>query len=310
MENLKSIVPELFKDYIDLKNEGHINEAMKLTKEYSDVLGKPFYFSHHGTPHYPTRNFEAPTVFVHLNPGASLGDTSNFENFFAQKWDSVNFYNQHGLNNNSTIEEIIEKYAYDWEWYARNRFGRDNQRDNFDFKQACFLKGFPNNGIDLKEGYDYEVQKFNSINVLDQKLQLELFPYASNTIDTSLLDKIFCKKPELITPHLERMLNIISLYPHKYIIFGSRIYDSLFKLYDNNIERIIDYISQEQRFEGITKRALTFTFIRLKWKNKLIDAGIAHSFPRRDLPNAYEKMAQYGELCADFYINEQLKLNK
>ena len=308
MVNLKSIVPALFRDYIDLKKEGRINEAMRLTKAYSEVLGKPFFFSHLGSPHYPIRNFDAPTVFVHLNPGASNGDTSSLEIFFAQKWDSVKFYNQHSLNNNSTIDEIIAKYVYDWQWYARNRFQRDNQRDNFDFKQACFLKGFPDNGIDLKEGNDRITQGYNSINVLDQKLQLELFPYASSTIDTSLLDIIFHKKPDLIVPYLERLLNLITIHPHKYVLFGSRVYDVLFQLYDDKINKIIDYKSPEQRFEGITKNALNFTFLRLKWKGKIFDAGIAHSFPRRDLPNAYDKMAQYGKLCANYYLS-QLAVN-
>jgi hypothetical protein len=308
--DLTTIVPELKRDLEELVKTGQMNEAMKLTKEFSAIIGKPIYFAHFGSPHFPTRNFEAPTVFVHLNPGASVGDTSNFDTFFSQKWNKVDFYNQHRLKNNSTIEEIIEKYAYDWEWYARNRFDRDNQRDNFDFKQACFLKGFPDNGIDLKDGHDYEIQKNNSINVIDQKLQLELFPYSSNSIDTSLLNVIIRKKPELIIPYINRLLDLITIYPHKYILFGSRIYDTLFKFYDNNIERIIEYISPEQRFEGITKNALTFSFIRLKWKNKIIDAGIANSFPRRDLPNAYAKMEMYGKLCADYYISEQLKLNK
>ena len=77
---------------------------------------------------------------------------------------------------------------------------------------------------------------------------------------------------------------------------------------DGKINKIIDYKSPEQRFEGITKNALNFTFLRLKWKGKIFDAGIAHSFPRRDLPNAYDKMAQYGKLCANYYLS-QLAVN-
>ena len=35
----------------------------------------------------------------------------------------------------------------------------------------------------------------------------------------------------------------------------------------------------------------------ITYKDKIINAGIAYSFPRRDLPNAFEKMRKYGELC-------------
>ena len=35
----------------------------------------------------------------------------------------------------------------------------------------------------------------------------------------------------------------------------------------------------------------------ITYMDKTINAGIAYSFPRRDLPNAFEKMKKYGELC-------------
>ena len=309
IEEILTILPELKRDLDDLITTGRTKEAMRLTKEYSEFLGQPFYFAHHGIPHYPINNFDAPTVFAHLNPGSGLGEISSMESFSAQTCGDY-LMTKYGLNKDSNISEYIEKYVYFTEWYARNRFDRDNERDNFDYKQACFLKGFPENGIDLKDGHDHDVQKHNSINVIDQKLQLELFPYSSNKIDTYALSKILNKKPELLTPYINRLLDIIALYPHKYILFGSRIYDTILKVYNQDVEKIIEYISPEQKFEGITKNILAFTFIRLKWKNKIMDAGIAHSFPRRDLPNAYEKMEKYGKLCADFYISEQDKLNK
>jgi hypothetical protein len=62
----------LHRDFSDLLNTGKITEAEWLSKELSNLLGKPIYFSHFGEPHYPVQNFDAQTVFVHLNPGASL----------------------------------------------------------------------------------------------------------------------------------------------------------------------------------------------------------------------------------------------
>jgi len=154
----------------------------------------------------------------------------------------------------------------------------------------------------LKDGYDYEVQRYNSINVLDQKLQLELFPYGSNTISTPALCKIFIQKPELITPYIEKLFDIIIQYPRKYILFGSRVYDTLFLLYDKNIKSIIEDKSPEKKFTGVTKKSLTFSYIKLNWKGHIIVAGIANSFPRRDLPNAYDKMEEYGRLSYEYYI--------
>lgn len=300
---LQELIPELYEDYHDLMTKGYIGRAVKLSKEYSALLGTPFYFSHTEKPHYPVRNFDAQTVFVHLNPGVNLGQIKSLEDFHAQKWDKENYYNEFNLPYNASLDQVIEKYCYFWQQYAYKRFEIDKVKDNFDYKQACFLLHWPDSGIELINGNlkDVQIQKQNSINVIDQKLQLELFPYGSNTISTHLLDDVFSKKPELITPFIERILNIIDLYPRKYVLFGSRVYDTLFRMYDNRISKIIEYISPEEKFKNITTKSLAFTFIRLKWNGRLINAGIAHSFPRRDLPNAYEKMAEYGRMCHKTY---------
>jgi len=297
---------ELYSDLRDLFKDGQIKTAMRLTKDYSETLGKSFYFAHHKVPHYPVRNFDAPTVFVNLNPGTSLGDTSAIECFFKQKWNGC-FNGIDIMQKSKNSEDLLQNYIEVWEWYARKRFGENGEKDNFDYKTACFLLYWPDNGIDLKKG-NLKVkdnQKYNTINVIDQKLQLELFPYGSNTISTNLLNDIFRKKPELIIPYIEKLFDIITLYPHKYVIFASRVYHSLFQLYDKNINNIIEYISPEKNFYDITKNKLSFSFIRLKWKDKAFDAGIAHSFPRRDLPNAFEKMVTYGKGCAEYFLKIQ-----
>lgn len=304
MKKNKEIVPELYRDINELYNSGQIKEAMRLTREYSETLGQPFYFAHNYFPHYPIRNYDAKTVFVHLNPGIDIGKVNSIEDFQKQKWNGC-FMNNEVLKGINSAEELVEKYNYEWEWYARKRFGEKKQKDNFDFKQACFLKNWPDNGIDLQNGNVNDIQTVNTINVIDQKLQLELFPYGSNTISTNLLATIFKKNHELISPFIEKLFEIISLYPHKYVIFGSSIYHTLFLLYDNRVKKIIEFISPKQKFEGVTKNALYFTYIKLKWNDKIIDAGIAHSFPRRDLPNAYAKMEKYGELSAAYFLKSQ-----
>ncbi len=159
-------------------------------------------------------------------------------------------------------------------------------------------------GIELKNGdlKDRAIQQFNSVNVLNQKLQLELFPYGSNTIDTTKILKAFELEPIIITPYLEKLLDTLILHPRKYVLFGSRIFSSLFKIYHQKVQPIIDVEEVEKKFTGITKNSLAFSFVRLNWKNQQINAGIVHSFPRRDLPNAYDKMADYGKLCWEDFI--------
>ena len=92
------------------------------------------------------------------------------------------------------------------------------------------------------------------------------------------------------------------------MLFGSRIFSSLFKIYHQKVQPIIEIEEVEQKFTGITKNSLAFSFIGLNWKNKQLNAGIVHSFPRRDLPNAYTKMAEYGKLCWEDF-QDKLKTN-
>ncbi|MDD3741259.1 MAG: hypothetical protein PHH30_08455, partial [Bacteroidales bacterium] len=174
---------DLKRDLKDLLSQGKINAALYLSKEMSKALNQPFYFAHHKKPHYPVWNYSAPTVFVHLNPGSGLGDISSPEAFYAQTWQN-DMRNKYKSSPEATLNEFTNKYIEDCKSYAKNRFGVLKQRDNFDFKQACFLKDWPESGIDLRDGYSHDIQRFNSINVLDQKLLLELFPYGSNTIST------------------------------------------------------------------------------------------------------------------------------
>ena len=55
------------------------------------------------------------------------------------------------------------------------------------------------------------------------------------------------------------------------------------------------------KFEGLQKRVF-FNTVKILHDGKQINAGIAYSFPRRDLPNAYKKMKEYGDFC-----NEELQ---
>ena len=303
---LQSTNSWLYKDFHDLLHYGKILRAEKLSRDLSSLIGTPMYFGHFSEPHYPTTNFDANTVFVHLNPGAGLGNIASEEEFYAQKWNRQQLITEYKLSENASIEQLIDAYSESWKNYAHNRFVVKNEFDNFDYKQACFLLHWENSGIELKKGdlKDREIQQTNSVNVINQKLQLELFPYGSNTIDTNKIVKAFELEPSIIAPYIENLLDIIVLHPRKYVLFGSRIFSSLFKIYHQKIQPIIELNEVEQKFIGITKNSLAFSFVRLNWKNQQINAGIAHSFPRRDLPNAYDKMAEYGKLSWEHFMKQ------
>ncbi len=303
---LQSTNSWLYEDFHDLLHYGKILRAEKLSRDLSSLIGTPMYFGHFSEPHYPTTNFDANTVFVHLNPGAGLGNIASEEEFYAQKWNRQQLITEYKLSENASIEQLIDAYSESWKNYAHNRFVVKNEFDNFDYKQACFLLHWENSGIELKKGdlKDREIQQTNSVNVINQKLQLELFPYGSNTIDTNKIVKAFELEPSIIAPYIENLLDIIVLHPRKYVLFGSRIFSSLFKIYHQKIQPIIELNEVEQKFIGITKNSLAFSFVRLNWKNQQINAGIAHSFPRRDLPNAYDKMADYGKLSWEYFMKQ------
>jgi hypothetical protein len=295
--------PWLEEDINDLLVNGKITRAISLSHDLTNLMKSPMYFSHFSEPHYPTYNLDAKTIFVHLNPGVGLGNTNSENEFYNQKWDQVKAKKNYNLSENPSTEEWINTYSESWKNYAYDRFVVKNEFDNFDYKQACFLLHWENSGIDLIKGNlkDREIQRTNSVNVINQKLQLELFPYGSNTIDTNKIVKSFELEPIIIAPYIENLLDTIVLYPRKYVLFGSRIFSSLFKIYHQKVQPIIEVPEEEQKFNGITKNSLAFSFIKLNWKNQPVNAGIVHSFPRRDLPNAYDKMAEYGKLCWEYF---------
>lgn len=299
----------LVEDFEDLFKTGRLNRAVALSKALKKHSISPVYFSHTLLPHYPVRNLSASTVFIHLNPGAGVGKIVDEGLFFNQTWNYEKFLIDFNLKPEASIHEAIGAYKEYWRNYATNRFIKNSEKDNFDYKQACFLLHWKDSGIHLNWSNlkDPEVQKQNTVNVLDQKLQLELIPYCSNALDTNLLINSFEKEPEILKPYIEYLLDVIAMHPRKYILFGSRVFQRLFRLYHKNINPIIEFEAPEAKFNGITFKSLSFSYIRLNWRDKILEAGLAHSFPRRDLPNAFEKMAKYGEVCFYEFCNHVLK---
>ena len=63
-------------------------------------------------------------------------------------------------------------------------------------------------------------------------------------------------------------------------------------------------VEKEQSIEGIIKNRLYASKIMINFNGKTINGIIAHSFPNQALPNAYDKMAKYGQFCYELLRNK------
>lgn len=235
-------------------------------------------FSTKGLPGYYCGDREASTVVVNLNPGMDAELSNGLWNVMTKAFD-------HSTTNAfiSDLKEKNEKYGY----YDAGRY------DEFDIKQAAFLTPWENSGIDLDSSPDWKnkvTQLESKQNVLLQKLQLELIPYASAKF------KIDKKKMGLFVPYLDTLLEEIFRKKRKYVIFASDIFDGLFKYYNKKTKTKTFLLHKEEK--GLLKnRNGRCRVVEICYKGKKQRALIAHTFPSQSLCKAFDLMQKYGEMC-------------
>ena len=98
-----------------------------------------------------------------------------------------------------------------------------------------------------------------------------------------------------------------------YVIFCSAFYDNLFKQYNEWEKRkweITIYKKKDtntvfDQKAGKKERLAYCTPITIRQidNGKQQNAIIAHTFPNQSLPNAYERMEEYGKFCFDEWNN-------
>jgi hypothetical protein len=202
-----------------------------------------------------------------------------------------------------SIDQLVDTYIDSYINYGRHD---KNRHDNFDLKQAAFLYGFKNSGIDLPDFFEVRspgLMLAAKENVLMQKLQLELIPYCSREF-VNLFDSLEAahKNIEHVAGHVDRMLDIIVAKKRAYVLFGSKQYYYIFKaLEQRGLKKIEPHEEIGFTIEGLKNRVF-FNTVSVHHAGQVVNAGIAYSFPRRDLPNAYSKMKQYGDCCYREYI--------
>lgn len=266
-------------------------------KEISQAVNlKPLgVFSTKGMPCYYTGKRDAQTVFVHLNPGYDA-DLAN------KKWD---FETKHF--DKTSIQGFINDYKDN-----RNNFGRNDRMrfDQFDVKQAAFLYNWPESRIDFpkdkvidwKDNTEKELSWLDAKEqVLMDKLQLELVPYASNQF------KINNQNKDLLLPFVDTILDEIFRIDRTYIIFGSNLFEGLFEQYNKEItpDTFTDLTEKHSiPLNGLKKKdgsvwtaPLYLKVIKIHYQKKIKIALIASTFPKQGLNNSFEIIRAYGERC-------------
>jgi hypothetical protein len=306
---LKKII-EFVEQYKKFKLTGAV-ELSELFKTKTDAeTKKEEAISTLGLPGFFAGDPDADTVMLMLNPGQDVVLANNpmitFERIERGKKIGK------GININS-LKDFIDTYKENSKNYGEID---KNRADNFDLKQAAFLKHWDDCGVDFAGFLDDDYKKLGTSkedvakkdninkeakrNVLMQKLSMDLIPYASRKFEG-----VNSKQMQLLFPYLETLFHEIFRTKRKYVIFCSAFYNKLFKQYnkwENNkweIKELVDEpIPSDEVFENKSAFCTPIT-IRQIDNGKQQNAIIAHTFPNQSLPNAYERMEEYGRFCFD-----------
>lgn len=295
-KKLKTLDKRIKQDLNDLFDGKPIKVANELSKElFGEAALDEFAISTKGLPGYYTGDRNAKTVMVMLNPGVSAKKNDDEGTYEAE-------IRKYGFDK-SSLEAFINSYHSRCQTGVEQDLDKEGKIriDNFDIKQAAFLKDWPDSGVmihadfpcDVKEGRD--IHREVRVNVLEQKLQLELVPYASQKF-RSLGRQKLC----YLFPYLETVLDeIFRVNDRKYVVFCSRFFERLFKAYSNEQNKDFQITLLEKKSKsGILNNGKVYcTTVKIVHQGKELIAIIAHTFPNQSLPNAYDKMREYGKFC-------------
>jgi len=296
------------KDLTELYNNGEIVNAHDLS---INMFGTHDGFSAYGKPGHFAGKRNAITVMVMLNPGKDVALANN-------PIKTHNLLCDLGIIT-KTCKEFIRTYKEASANYGKLDYDKANNPDkynekycldNFDIKQAAFLKQWKDCEVDIPNPFptkdDKNGRQIVKRDVLMQKLQLELVPYASRTFEVGK------EKLRLLFPFVETIFDEIFREKRTYVVFCSDYFDKLFREYDDDEkyhgsiefgEKVMEDISSN---EDNKKFSSYCTPIKVTYKDKSQIAVIAHTFPNQALPNAYGLMEKYGEFCYKVFKNCKL----
>ena len=271
------------KDLDDLYNKGEIDGAKALDGLITAKNGQTS-FATKALPCYYWGDRSAKTVLVMLNPGEDVNKANN--NLKCE-------LNRRSMKNAADIT-MYNDWSVNYGHYDKNR------HDNFDLKQAFFLREWKNTGISLPQGLCAQSTKQMLLSakesVLVQKLQLELIPYASSSFSNFVKGKI-----SSVLPFVETLLDEIFSQEREYIIFCSRKFEGVFRVFNEHNKQQNRNINVKSTYHntqllGLSKK-VSCCILDINYYGQNKKAVIANTFPRQDITNAYEAMAAYGEFC-------------
>ena len=294
LPNIMKLDDRLFQDIAELQSNNEISAAIELSAiiKPQDAESESHRFSTRGVPHYYYGKREKATVVVNLNPGkaAKIAD-KEFENVPEE-------YKR------QPTDLFIENYHKEQRTYVL----KVENADSFDVKQAAFLTPWEDNGIDLPQNPDWNDKETRNIaakRVIDNKLQLELVPYASAKFDFS------SRCVELLFPYVDTILDEIFAQERKYIIFASSKFEHIFKHYNKVHPNTFDFSRPIKQSDSPLKEGGSLygqcRVIFINYNGETRPALIAHTFPSQALGRAYKLMQKYGKFCFDEYIKTILK---
>ncbi len=242
------------------------------------ALAPAIQVSTRGLPQHFVGDRAAKTIFVMLNPGQ---DAAAADARFATATKDYA---------STSLKAFVESYVAD-----KTEFGvRDRERpDSFDVKQAAFLKAWTGSGVKLPARFpaDRATHLAAKAAVLSQKLQLELIPYCSRTFIVS------AKTAKALVPFVETLLDEIFAKPRRYVIFGSGLFERVFKTYNHAIGKTVFDLSTDKRRMPLKSFCGSCRSVTIRLDGQLQKALVAHTFSNQALSRAYAIMERYGAFC-------------
>ena len=286
--NIMKLDDRLYQDIAELQSNNEISAAIELSAiiKPQDAESESHKFSTRGVPHYYYGKREKNTVVVNLNPGK------------AAKISDKEFENAPEEYKRQPIDLFIENYHKEQRTYAL----KTENADSFDVKQAAFLTPWEDNGIDLPQNPDWDDKGTRTVaakRVIDNKLQLELVPYASAKFDFN------SRNVNLLFPYVDMILDEIFAQERKYIIFASSKFEYIFKQYNKVYPDTFDLSNPAEQSKAPLKDGGSLhgqcRVIFINYNGETRPALIAHTFPNQAIGRAYELMQKYGEFCYNEY---------
>jgi hypothetical protein len=248
-------------DLQEFRTAGTISRARWL----ADATGQ--HFNADRLPQYFTGDLDGPVVLVHLNPKQANAPDQ------VPGWQTTS----------CTLEEYFNSCRH----FGALMYGPSSPRTHqspFDHKQIRFLR--PLGAMDFIQEHSRTDRFTNLERVVDDKLQLELVPYGS----ASFSPRGFT--PEVLAPHLARILSTIVTVPRRYVLFCGAVFTPL----------LSEYVIRWHEFRlrkkdgTLERQRSSFANLVLPYQGHSVRAGLAQSWTRQGIP-----MTAYAEQIRSRY---------